>query len=72
MNKRELMAAMARHGDTGGSLAEYLGMARSTFSQKINENGTQFNQGEITMIKNRYNLSPEEIDAIFFAEVVSK
>lgn len=72
MNKRELMAAMARHGDTGGALAEYLGMARSTFSQKLNENGTEFTQGEIFAIKSRYNLSPEEIDTIFFAEAVSK
>jgi len=68
MNKNELMAVMARNGDSGTALAEYLGMARSTFSLKINENGTEFTQGEISQIKSRYNLSPDEIDAIFFAD----
>ena len=72
MNKNELGAMMKRHGDTGGSLAEYLGISRSTFSAKLNEtNGAEFTQGEIAMIKFKYSLSPDEIDAIFFAQKVS-
>ena len=71
MNKRELKAVMVRNGDTGTSLAEYLGMARSTFSQKINENGTVFTQKEMSAIKHRYNLSADEMDMIFFADKVS-
>ena len=72
MNKNELEAMMKRHGDTGGDLAAYLGIHRSTFSAKLNEtSGAEFTQGEIAMIKTRYLLSPDEVDAIFFAEKVS-
>ena len=67
MDKRKLEAEMKLHGDTGITLSEYLGVARSTFSAKINEtNGAEFTQGEITLIKKRYNLSAEQIIAIFF------
>lgn len=58
---------MKLHGDTGTSLAQYLGIARPTFSAKINEtNGAEFTQGEIAMIKTRYELSPQEVVEIFF------
>ncbi len=58
---------MKAHGDTGTMLASYLGMARSTFSAKINEtNGAEFTQGEIYKIKDKYLLCAEEIDKIFF------
>ena len=57
---------------TQEQLAEYLGISRSTFSAKLNEtNGAEFTQGEIAMIKFKYDLSPDEIDAIFFAQKVS-
>lgn len=72
MNTNELRAEMARHGDTGVTLAEYLGIARNTFSAKLNSaNGAEFTQGEISMIKERYNLSAAAIDEIFFATEVS-
>ena len=36
------------------------------FSAKINETGgAEFNQGEISKIKQRYNLTADEIDSIF-------
>ena len=56
---------MALHGDTQGSLAQALEMAQETLSRKLNEQG-EFSQSEIKVIKNRYNLTPEEVDAIFF------
>ena len=63
---------MKRNGDTGGDLAECLGIARSTFSAKLNEtNGAEFTQGEIAIIKRRYQLSAEQIDDTFFTEKVS-
>lgn len=72
MNKQELKAVMVRHGDNGTDLAEHLGINRSTFSAKLNEaNGGGFTQKEIAKIVERYNLSAEEIGAIFFAECVS-
>lgn len=67
MDKRKLESVMKLHGDTGNSLSDYLGIARSTFSMKINEtNGAEFTQGEISLIKQRYSLSADEVDSIFF------
>lgn len=67
MNKRRLESVMRLHGDTGTSLAKFLNISRTTFSAKINETkGAEFTQGEISMIKNKYNLSPTEIVEIFF------
>lgn len=67
MNKNALLAKMVLHGDNGGTLSDYLGISRGTFSAKINEtNGAEFTQKEIMMIKEKYNLTAEDIDHIFF------
>lgn len=67
MNKNLLESAMKAHGDTGITLARYLGIARTTFSSKINETkGAEFTQREIIKIKSRYGLDAESIDNIFF------
>ena len=66
MNKARLKSIMTLHGDTNRDVAEMLGISEQSFSCKINENGTEFKQGEITRIKDKYNLSPVEVDAIFF------
>lgn len=71
MDKRKLESIMKLYGDTGNDLAECLGIARSTFSLKINENGAEFTQSEITKIKNRYNLSADDVSHIFFEPKVS-
>ncbi len=72
MNKRKLESVMRLNGDTGTSLAEFLNMARATFSAKINEtNGAEFKQSEIAMIKEKYALSSDDIVAIFFDNKVS-
>ena len=73
MNKLKLESVMRLHGDTGTSLAEFLRIARSTFSAKINEtNGAEFTQGEMARIKSKYSLSAEEMDEIFFDLEVSQ
>lgn len=59
---------MVLHGDTNASLAEFLGITEQSVSNKINENGTEFKQGEITKIKTRYNLDCDMVDRIFFAD----
>lgn len=67
MNKSLLRSYMAKNNDTQTDLAEYLQLSRSRVNAKINEkNGAEFKQGEINLIGKRYNLTPDEIDAIFF------
>ena len=68
MNKELLRSVMVLHGDTNKSLAVYLGISEQSVSNKINENGTEFRKGEIAKIKDRYNLTSEQVDLIFFAE----
>ena len=67
MNKAALKSVMVLHGDTNKDLAECLGISEQSVSTKINENDTEFKQGEIAKIIERYNLSAEQIAAIFFA-----
>ena len=58
---------MILHDDTRTDLAEALGMSIGTLNAKINEtNGRCFNQPEIAFIKDRYDLTAEKVDRIFF------
>lgn len=68
MNGKLLRSIMVLNGDTNATLAEYLGISEQSVSNKINENGTEFKQGEIAMIKARYNLDSDMVDRIFFAD----
>ena len=69
MNKRALRSVMALNGDTCKTLAEFLQIARNTFSAKLNQtHGAEFTQNEIAAIKNRYNLTPGQVDSIFFGQ----
>lgn len=68
MNKELLRSVMVLHGDTNKTLAAFLGISEQSVSNKINENGTEFKKGEIAKIKERYNLSCDQVDRIFFAD----
>lgn len=67
MNRNLLKSIMALHNDTIRDLADFLGITPNSVSNKINENGTEFKQGEIAQIKERYNLSADQVDDIFFS-----
>lgn len=67
MNAPKLRSIMVLHGDTNRDLAECLGITEQSISNKINENGTEFKQGEIAKIRERYNLTAEQVEDIFFA-----
>lgn len=67
MNKELLKSIMVLHGDTNKTLADYLDISEQSVSAKMNENKTEFKQGEIAMIQKRYHLTPEQISNIFFA-----
>ena len=66
MNSKLLRSLMTLHGDTNATLAKYLGITEQSVCNKINENGTEFKQGEIAKIKERYNLDSDMVDRIFF------
>lgn len=67
MNGLLLKSIMTLNGDTIRVLADYLDISPQSVSDKINERGTEFRQGEIAMIKERYNLSADQVEAIFFS-----
>ena len=71
MNTNKLRAKMALFGDTGSTLAEAIGISQQRFSAKLNGKDAEFTQGEIQTIKDRYNLTAEEVDDIFFNIKVS-
>lgn len=67
MNKELLRSVMVLNGDTNRDLAEFLDISEQSVSAKINENGTEFKQGEIAAIRQRYNLTADQVTNIFFA-----
>jgi len=69
MNEIELEVEMKRHGDTGAMLIEALGISHPNFiDKKKNKSANGFTQKEIAIIQKRYNLTPERLQEIFFAD----
>lgn len=58
---------MSLSGDNQSTLADALGISTHSLSFKLNGKANRaFTLGEIKAIRERYNLSPEEITEIFF------
>lgn len=73
MNSNKLLGVIKAYGDRQVDLADAIGISRVSLSAKIHErNGATFTQPEILKIKQRYSLSCDEIDAIFFNDCVSQ
>lgn len=67
MNSAKLKSVIVLNGETSRILASAIGISAQTMSAKINEkNGAEFTQSEIAKIKERYGLTPEEVESIFF------
>lgn len=71
MNKNELRAQMARHGDNASKLAKALGTSVSTLSGKIN-GSHPFKLHEMQFIMDRYDLTADETVSIFFTQKVAE
>lgn len=72
MNKEKLRSIIVLNGENQNVLSLFMGITPQSFSGKINErNGAEFTQSEIKLIKDRYNLTAEEVDEIFFSYFVS-
>lgn len=65
MNKRAFRAKMEYFGDTYESLAAFLGLSIQSVSNKVNGN-YPFNQTEISKLKEKWNLTNDEVNEIFF------
>lgn len=63
--KSRLKEYMSYYDDNFQSLAEFMGISYQSLSKKLN-NHVDFKRTEILMIKRRYNLTPEQVDYIFF------
>ena len=64
------VSKMKLFGDTQEILAKALGISLSRLNAKINEtDGAEFRQSEIAFFRIRWNLTPEEVDQIFFASM---
>lgn len=69
MNKKMYRSKMALFGDTNESIASYLNITPQRNSAKVNgTKGAEYTQGEIALLKKRWNLSAREVDQIFFAD----
>ncbi len=72
LNKALLKSVMTRYGDTQENLAMALGLSLSRLNAKINErDGAEFTLTEIRTIVERYSISIEEVQDIFFAPAIS-
>ena len=70
MNVNVLKSKMALYGDKLHDLGEYLGVTKSSISNKINGK-VDFSRKDIQKIIERYNLTTEETNEIFFTEKVA-
>lgn len=70
MNSNLLKATIIKNGDTQERLAKDMGLQTSALNMRINGK-IEFRRNEIIFIKQRYNLSSDEVDSIFFDEIVS-
>lgn len=66
MNTQLLKSQMTLAKDTLASLAKALGRTSGTVWLKVNGK-SEFTQSEIAVIAKRYELSPEQIEQIFFS-----
>ena len=67
IDKQLLKAQIMKNDKTQAALAKSMGISLSCLNAKINEaDGREFKQGEITYIKDRYNLTDQEMMDIFF------
>ena len=66
VNKNLLKSFMVLNGDTQERLADALGISLSNLNAKMNSKGASFRQTEIMEIKERYKLTADDVDGIFF------
>ena len=68
VNLNLLNSKMALYGDTNETLSKALDLSQQRLSAKRNStHGAEFTQSEIQIIKERYNLTDQEVVEIFLS-----
>lgn len=67
MNSSLFKSIMVKNNDTQKELAIFLGISLSNLNEKINGKKASFRQNEILAIKQRYALTADDVDNVFFA-----
>jgi len=71
MNINKLRGKIIEKGMTVKEVANKVGMDRSTFYRKLNNEGETFTIKEVNQIRNVLGLTVDEAVSIFFTEVVA-
>lgn len=71
LNKNKFRAMMVGAGETVADVARLLGRNEATIFRKINGE-SDFDRGEIQIMKVHYLLDAEDVAAIFFADELTK
>lgn len=57
---------MAKNSENMSTLAVALGKCKATVSNCVNGNNSEFNRADIQTLKERWKLTPEQVDKVFF------
>lgn len=68
MNRNAFISIMTLHGDTRRTLAQAMEISTQTVGEKINGR-SDFKHSEMKMIIERYNLTPAQVDQVFFGAI---
>ncbi len=71
MNINKLRGKIIENGMTVNDVASYIGMDRSTFYRKLNNEGETFTIKEVNLIRDVLNLTVDEAVSIFFTNIVA-
>lgn len=66
MNKNHFKSIMVLHGDTQRTVADALNVSEQTVGDKLN-GISDFKQSEIKVLIDRWELTPAQVDEIFFS-----
>lgn len=70
MNKNLFRAMHTAHGDSQKFVAEnVLGISEQALSAKVNGD-TDFKHSEIKLLIDRYDLTPDDVEKIFFGDII--
>ena len=71
VNVNKLKAKMVENGINVDEISDMIGVDRATFYRRLANNGETFSIKEADMIINVLNLTKDEVNSIFFSQIVA-